>query len=205
MVSIYTGINGISYTSVSMRYNLERNVIVMPKTKPSYRKRSMEKVRLEWYDLDLTNKVLLFIGLILLFELIFSIFIRTVNVDATTDAFFRISLSSVMGYFLGCTNTNHANTKKGTNCSLSVISEEQIEQMPIDLQTLNPNAEKEKDFEHMPHIRTLFIAFVCLACIITLSVTTFANRIDYVEGLIQLRNIISTTLGFLISKANRRN
>ena len=171
----------------------------MYKKKPSYRKKTIEKIRLEWYDLDLTNKILLFIGLILLFELIFSIFIRTINMDASTDAFFRISFSSVMGYFLGCTSSAPP--------SSSTILNEQKANEQTELRTLNLSTDAEKRFENMAHIRTLFIAFVCFVCIITLTITTFSNQTEYeyIEGLIQLRNIISTTIGFFISKANSRS
>jgi len=149
----------------------------------------LKKIRLEWRDLDLTNKVLLLVGMVLLFELIFSIFLHTLSTDASTDAFFRISFSSVMGYFLGGMNTNHTPRKE----IASTDSKEQIEDISFD-----------QNFQNVTNIRTLFITIVCLACIITLSVATFSNQTEYAEGLIQLRNIISTTIGFLISKAKYR-
>jgi len=170
----------------------------MLKRKSPCRDSLFKKIRLEWYDLDLTNKVLLLIGIVLLFELIFSIFIRSVDSDASTDAFFRLTLSSVLGYFLGV-NTNIPKLEQPTP-SIRISPEAQIERQTLDL-----NANVEKSFEHTSNVRTLFISFVCLACIITLSITTFYNGIQYEAGLIQLRNIISTTIGFLISKANRRS
>lgn len=161
----------------------------------------IEKICSEWYEMDLTNKILLFLGTVLLFELIFSIFMRSVDTDVTTDAFFRITFSSVLGYFLGCMNTNsaHLEKEKISNPAPPVVPIEQVASKPPD----SP-LPVEQDFEHLTSIRTLFVAFVCFACIITLSVTTFINQTEYAEGLIQLRNIISTTIGFLISKANRR-
>lgn len=165
----------------------------MPKKNAPYRKSVIEKLRLEWYEMDLTNKILLLLGIVLLFELIFSIFMRSVNTDLTTDTFFRITFSSVMGYFLGGMNTTTPPLEKENTPTVS----------PLD-NSLEPLLPEEQDFEHLTSIRTLFVAFVCLACIITLSVTTFSSQTDYAEGLIQLRNIISTTIGFLISKANRR-
>ena len=143
----------------------------------------LKKIRLEWQSLDFTNKVLLMIGFVLLLELIFSIFLHTLGADTSTDTFFRISFSSVMGYFLGGMNTTSKEEAHDAT---------EIECSP------------ETRFQHVNHIRTLFITIVCLACIITLSIATFTNRTDYSEGLIQLRNIISTTIGFLISKATYR-
>jgi len=177
----------------------------MSKENSSCRNSLTNKIRSEWCDLDLTTKILLLIGLVLLLELIFSIFIRTVNTDATTDAFFRISLSSVLGYFLGGMDKNKPDAEEATVPSSLIASGEQTEKKPLDLHTLNLKTDIEGEFENTTHIRTLFIAFVCIACIITLSITTFYNQTEYTEGLIQLRNIISTTIGFLISKANRRN
>jgi len=175
----------------------------MPKEKSPYRNSLFKSLQSEWYDLDLTNKVLLLIGLVLLFELIFSIFIRSVDTDATTDAFFRLALSSVLGYFLGInTGNQNINTNAPKLESTTTLSK------PIFRQTENEPLELTADTEECiepTNIRTLFISFVCLACIITLSFTTFYNQSQYEEGLIQLRNIISTTIGFLISKANRRN
>jgi len=170
----------------------------MSKETPPYRNNLISKIRSEWRDLDLTNKVLLLIGLVLLFELILSIFIRTVYSDASTDAFFRLALSSVLGYFLGI-NTSIPKVDQSINSPPPISTEVQINKPP-DL-----SADTDKYFEPTTNVRTLFISFVCLACIITLSITTFYNQAQYEEGLIQLRNIISTTIGFLISKANRRS
>lgn len=143
------------------------------------------KIYAEWCNLDITNKVLLFIGVVLLLELIISIFLHAVNADTTTDSFFRLSLSSILGYFLGGMNTGPQ--------SSSVADANTESNSPA------------QNFQNTTYIRTFFVAFVCLACIITLSVTTFLNQTGYEEGLIQLRNTISTTLGFLLSKAHRRN
>ena len=169
----------------------------MLKRKSPCRNKLSTKIRLEWCELDLTNKILLFIGIVLLFELIFSIFIRSVDTDATTDAFFRLALSSVLGYFLGI---NIGNPHLEQSTTSTTISTKQMENNSLD-----SNTNIEEHFEHSCNIRTLFISFVCLACIITLSITTFYNQNQYEEGLIQLRNIISTTIGFLISKANRKS
>ena len=156
------------------------------------------KLRSEWCELDLSNKILLLIGIVLLFELIFSIFLKSFNGDATTDAFFRLALSSVLGYFLGINVGNGSPQLAQPKITPKPISTvEQTESKPLDS---NTNAEYT---DRTANIRTLFISFVCLACIITLSITTFYSEIHYEEGLIQLRNIISTTVGFLISKANR--
>ena len=152
----------------------------------------LKKIRAEWRDLDLTNKVLLLVGMVLLFELIFSIFLHTLSTDATTDAFFRISFSSVMGYFLGGMNTNNVVTKETVSTESTDTGEE------------TKNTSLDQNFQNVANIRTLFITVVCLTCIITLSVATFSNQVEYAEGLIQLRNIISTTIGFLISKAKYR-
>jgi len=148
-----------------------------------------KKIRFEWRRLDLTNKVLLLVGIVLLFELIFSIFLHTFSADASTDAFFRITFASVMGYFLGGMNLNSNKTT-----------------LPEDEHAVENNVTDSNDenFQNVPHIRTLFITLVCLACIITLSIATFTNQTSYSEGLIQLRNIISTSIGFLISKATYR-
>jgi hypothetical protein len=144
------------------------------------------KIRAEWCNLDITNKFLLLIGLVLLVELIVSIFLHATNIDSTTDAFFRLSLSSVLGYFLG-----------GINTGSSTI------ELPIG--GVEHKKEEIQNFQQTTYIRTIFVAGVCLICIATLVATTFIEAASYEAGLIQLRNIISTTLGFLISKANRRS
>jgi len=146
----------------------------------------LKKIRLEWRYLDLTNKVLLLVGVVLLFELIFSIFLHALSTDASTDTFFRITFSSVMGYFLGGMNI--------TRKEKSSLDEESSGE------TTSTNT-NEPNFQNVTYIRTLFITIVCLACIITLSIATFTSQTTYSDGLIQLRNIISTSIGFLISKA----
>ena len=169
----------------------------MSKKNPPCRNNLTRKIRYEWCELDLTNKILILIGTVLLIELIFSIFIRSVDADATTDAFFRLALSSVLGYFLGI---NTATPKlEQSPVANPPITTDNIDEIPPEATN-----DTEKYFELTTNVRTLFISFVCLACIIALSITTFFNQTEYEEGLIQLRNIISTTIGFLISKANRR-
>ena len=155
-------------------------------------RRSMrQKIYVEWCNLDITNKFLLLIGLILLVELIISIFLHATTIDTTTDAFFRLSLSSVLGYFLGGINT-------GSNAT------EQSDVLTDSEPLVEPKEEGIKSFQQTTYIRTIFVAFVCLICIAALAAASFMDEANYEAGLIQLRNIISTTLGFLISKANRR-
>jgi len=161
----------------------------MPNKHPSNGNHLLKKIRLEWRCLDLTNKVLFLIGFVLLFELIFSIFLHTFSTDASTDAFFRITFASVMGYFLG-----------GINIDTTELA------LPEENQTAEKSSTDimDQNFRNVSHIRTLFITLVCLTCIIALSMATFTNQTDYSDGLIQLRNIISTSIGFLISKATYR-
>jgi len=153
------------------------------------------KIYAEWCNLDITNKFLLLIGLVLLAELVVSVFLHVVNGDTTTDAFFRMTLSSVLGYFLGGINTGSSTTEQS---EVPIIPSRTVETKK-DLEL------PEQNFQNTTYIRTIFVAFVCLVCIATLAVTTFMNFTNYEAGLIQLRNIISTTLGFLISKANQKS
>ena len=153
------------------------------------------KIYVEWCNLDITNKSLLLIGLVLLIELIASVFLHVVNGDTTTDAFFRMALSSVLGYFLGGINTGSSTTEQS---EVPIILSQVVE-------TKKGLELPEQNFQNTTYIRTIFVAFVCLMCIATLAATTFMNVTNYEAGLIQLRNTISTTLGFLISKANRKS
>jgi len=174
--------------SPELGFILQRRGGFMANNLPPNGNQILKKIRLEWRRLDLTNKVLLLVGVVLLFELIFSIFLHALSTDASTDTFFRITFSSVMGYFLGGMN---GNTKEP-----SPEEEQLIEDLYVDA--------NDESFRNITHIRTLFITMVCLACIFTLSIATFTNQTDYSDGLIQLRNIISTSIGFLISKATYR-
>ena len=168
--------------------------------KDTCRKSMISQIHAEWCNLDLTNKVLLLIGLVLLVELILSIFLHAFDIDTTTDAFFRLSLSSVLGYFLGGINTGTNSTETTGKVETPIVTVGKTkEETEMEMETPAQN------FQQATYIRTIFVAFVCLVCIATLAVTTFLNQTGYEEGLIQLRNIVSTTLGFLISKANRRS
>jgi len=165
----------------------------MKKREPKKIRNSFMKVFLEWRCLDFTNKVLVFVGLFLLFELIFTIIRYGSETDVTTDAFFRLTLSSVIGYFLGSSSgTNIAPTDSGP-----VYAPRDDDDAAI------YSNDSEFNLDHTSHLRTFFVAVICVVSLVTLFLTNFYLENTYEEGMTQLRNIISLTIGFLISKGSR--
>ena len=73
----------------------------------------------EWKELDIACKAVLIIGVFLLIQLIFAIFVPTFHSQPTINAIFQTSLSSIFGYILGINipheNNNSNGQKKDSN------------------------------------------------------------------------------------------
>lgn len=158
-----------------------------------------QKIRSEWCELDFASKVVLLIGLVLLSELIFTIFFYPNQMEASTDVVFRTALSSVIGYVLGGMNQHSADEARNDQQAAFISREKDS---PSHLSPARSKRIPHLQLQNARNIRVLFIAVICLACIITLATATIFNQLEYTDGLIQVRNLISTTIGFLISKAN---
>lgn len=151
-----------------------------------------KKIKFEWGILDFSTKCILFIGILLLLQLIYAVFVPSDVLDSATQIVFRTSTSSIFGFILGMAHS---------------YSSVKSEQPPEDTE----NKEMEKftfnddiNLNRAMHIRILFSTVVCIICIIALVIANRTNNLSYQEGIIQLRDLISTTIGFLISKASHQ-
>ncbi len=138
----------------------------------------------EWHKLDLACKSVLLIGILLLIQLICAVFIPVLSSQPTINATFQTSLSSIFGYILG---------------------------MNIPTRTKSPSdpPSSSKETENPPHlfkrttIHILFTAAVCLICLMTLIIYTIVGTYIYKDGIFQISNLVSTTIGFLISSSTK--
>jgi len=153
------------------------------------------KIHEEWCNLDLTVKILMLIGIILFLEQIISLFFYEIGYDTETDDFFRLVLGNVLGYFLGGINTNGNKIPFVNKVKTETISENKVN---------NPENPIIAPVEQSTHIRTFFVSSMCILSIIALTIVSFMGINVCASASTNLRTIISTTLGFLISKANRK-
>ena len=152
-----------------------------------------KKLKYEWGHLDFATKCIFFIGILLLFQLIYAIFVPANALDSTTQIVFRTSTSSIFGFILGMAHSY--STKKASPPSEE--SEDHEKQEFVFNKDINLNK--------ATHVRILFSTTVCIMCIIVLMIANRTNNLSYQEGIIQLRDLISTTIGFLISKASHHH
>jgi len=172
------------------------------------RNKTLIQLKLEWIELDLTTKLVLIIGVVLLLELILAVFLYPAKDDAINDLsiniVFRTALSSVIGYIIG--GMNHADKDQLPSISqMPTISKEKdsnstvTPKEPLDLEF---EVDKES-LKSAANIRAFSATVICLVSIVTLFTASYFSQLEYREGLIQLRDLISTTIGFLI--ANHHN
>lgn len=156
----------------------------------------MNQLKHEWCELDLFSKSGLIISVLLLVELIFTIFFEPMTHRASITATFSTSLSSILGYIIGMNIPPP--TKDQTNSQIDKSMEtEENETLPI------PKTEfllqKEPPYLRGAYIRIVFATFVCITCLITLFVANLTNHVTNNDGITQLGHLVSTTIGFLIS------
>ena len=152
-------------------------------------------LKLEWCELDFTSKIVLFIGLTLFIELLIAIFIGGRHDWANMS--FRTSLSAILGYLLGGMGKGHNNTGKK---EIPII-EQEIEPEEIPLKCIH----NHRLISEANHVRTLIAGMICLIGIMTLFTSTVFDFQVYDEGVLQLRDMISTTLGFLVSTSIKKS
>ncbi|HAX74081.1 MAG TPA: hypothetical protein DCY20_11200 [Firmicutes bacterium] len=159
---------------------------------PKFLPKLMKKISTEWNKLDLPTRSLFLIGLLLLVELVYSILINNTATEQNYDAVFRTSLSSIFGYIFGM------------NTEVKLFSESK--------DSANQKRSNKTDEEKLIHkyvatqkaivLRVTYATVVCVICILTLMIAQHLHTYSYVEGLLQVRNLISLTIGFLLSQAN---
>lgn len=150
------------------------------------------KLKCEWGHLDFATKCIFFIGILLLFQLIYAVFVPADALDSSTQIVFRTSTSSIFGFILGMA---HSYSSKKLSPPTEESEDREKEEFTF---TEDINLNKAT------HVRILFSTTVCMICIVALIIANRTNNLTYQEGIIQLRDLISTTIGFLISKASHR-
>ena len=161
-----------------------------------YKKKSisLHKLKHEWYELGLSFQFAIIIGILLLTELIFSIFYEPMSHSPSIDVISRTSFSSILGYLLGMNSITPS--KKDTDETPHLQTQIEQHSPPI----------KNKDFYLKgTRVRIIFAGFICITCIITLFFANLTNHLTYTEGITQIGHLISTTIGFLISGINQRS
>ena len=113
-----------------------------------------KKLKYEWGHLDFATKCIFFIGILLLFQLIYAIFVPANALDSTTQIVFRTSTSSIFGFILGMAHSY--STKKASPPSEE--SEDHEKQEFVFNKDINLNK--------ATHVRILFSTTVCIICII---------------------------------------
>ena len=180
------------------------------KKKPASKKNkncTSYRLKLEWIELDFTSKMVLLIGFVLFVELISAIFFYSSpdNDALAINIAFRTGLSSVLGYLLGGMN---APVPKDINTAKPLPPTGEKDSISAQTLATPESTDYEPDINFIQHattLRTLLAAIVCLVCILTLVAASSLNRLEYTEGIIQLRTLISTTIGFLISKSAHKS
>ncbi|MCL1950309.1 MAG: hypothetical protein FWF59_11315 [Turicibacter sp.] len=162
--------------------------------------RSWQRLKTEWCELDYTNKLIIIIGGLVLFELILTVFFYPwlSNEEVKNFGFsaaFQSILGSITGYIIGGMNRSGVNKPKN-------LPQPKVEDLPL----VPGSHDTEEDclldartIHEARYIQSSIIAGMCISCILILFVATALKCTYYVEGMIQLRDLISTSIGFLIT------
>ena len=162
-------------------------------------------MKLEWCELDFTSKIVLLIGLTLFIELLVAIFIGGRHDWANMS--FRTSLSAILGYLLGGMGKGNNQKTEDKNPSVTgpVVKAEVKAEIGSDEIITAKCIHNHRLISEANHIRTLIAGMVCLIGILTLFTSTVFDLPVYDEGVLQLRDMISTTLGFLVSTSIKKD
>lgn len=160
--------------------------------KKQQKNKLLEQLKKEWNYLELACKCIFIIGIVLLIQLIYAIFIAPDILDPSNQIVLRTSTASIFGFILGMGHSQSTQKESETKKEISnpPPSEDFLTETDIHLCKANT-------------VRIIFSFSICLICIITLVIGNRINHLHYQEGITQIHDLISTTIGFLISKASK--
>ena len=169
-----------------------------------------------WKEIAISDKALIIIMAILLLQCIYNLFTPepiTTN-GISISVIVRTTIAAIFGYFLSENFLNHE-VIKSKNSNIIV---------PLNLEENNEESNSEnchmKDSSNITHPETKFKDYICnktfqilialTVCIISLLCLLIGNNFNLIPSgtnpsLIQLRDIISSCIGFLLGHSSNTN
>ena len=166
------------------------------KPKKNRKWRATRRLFFEWCELEFTNKVILIIGIILFFELISSVFLaHTLHKNCTEilpyNSVFRASLSAIIGYIMG-------GMTKGDERSPELEKGPNLEIVP-DTDSHEECIQDSHSISSSKYLRSFIMGTACVLCILTLFFAQSIHFLEYTEGLVQIRDLVATIIGFMVT------
>jgi len=156
----------------------------------------------EWCELEFSNKLVVIICFVLFLELLMAVFWYPQGDWSVVSSTFRSVFGGIMGYIIGGMGAAE-DTSKVVDALDTSLKEKSLQAKSCDLDS----DECEVESLTLPgttFIRTAIAGFICLTCIVALFVAIILDSGVYQEGLVRVMDLISTTIGFLISNASRK-
>jgi len=169
---------------------------------PGFKRPILRSLSREWCELEFSNKIVLLIGFVLFLELLFAVFWGGEYNWKTIS--FRTSLGAIMGYVIG--GMGSASVEKPEQpvaTPTAVQSETPVSPVPADAG--GDCLPDSRSIQSMVHLRNAVAGFVCLTSVVVLFLINITGSENtFAEGVLQIRDMMSTTLGFLISASGRK-
>lgn len=165
----------------------------------------------DWDELNIAFKSLILIGFILFIIIISISFLNGESNEMrnSIEVVFRSTLSSIFGFFFS------SNIKFSTNEKIVSIESVQTKLYSVDddLESLEKVAEVEDDkcklskqytYVNINLVQIVIAVSICLLSMIVICVLLMTNCLDNVPAVSQIRDLMCSSIGFLIGESKKK-
>lgn len=164
----------------------------------------------DWDELNIAFKALIIVGMVLFIVVMcIAVFSNgSKGIANSIEVVFRSTLASVFGFLL---SSNIKNNSKKKIKEIDEIQEKlkqfetELEKMD-DLNEVNDDCELEKSYSYRDiNIVQIIIALsICIVSISVISILLITNNLENVPAVSQLRDLMCSSVGFLIGESGKK-
>lgn len=186
-------------------------IVKMEEKKPNIMSRFIRRVRRnrtwkciekEWCELEFSNKMIVIIYSVLFLMLVLAVFWYPEGHWGTVSSTFRSVFGGITGYIIG----GMGSSEDASKTLVTPDKEDIFKASPSAKCELSPE-DCEPESLILPgttYIRTAIAGIFCVTSILAVFFAILFGTEMYQEGLIRIMDLVSTTIGFLISNASRK-
>ena len=166
----------------------------------------IEELLIDWDELNLAAKLLVYIGLLIMIATIFIAFyeINDVEVFSRIEVTFRTSLAAVFGFLLS-SNINNKYKNSNSNSNRNNDRKKQIINVDKDKDTTDDCKEKKEKFKYYygegNTVQMLIALGMTIICATVILFVYVYGDINDMSILSQFRDIMCSSIGFLLGEA----
>lgn len=151
-----------------------------------------EELKHDWNNINLAAKALIFIGILVFIASLFIAFNQNVSKDiySSIEVVFRTSLASIFGFLLSSNLKNDNSDKDFLKNSSITLGIDDCEE-----------DREEYNFKEGNSVQLIIAFIICIVCIIAILTIYVLNLAQNIAAISQLRDLMCSSLGFILGES----